>query len=166
MIKDIYLAGGCFWGVEAYLRRIKGIQKTTVGYANGKTKNPKYQEIARTGHVETVHVQYDESLISLKSLLNYFFKIIDPTLLNRQGNDRGTQYRTGIYYCTDEDKEIMDRFIAEKQKEYRKKIVTEVKKLENYFLAEDYHQDYLAKNPNGYCHIDLSEFPEEIDSHE
>jgi len=166
MIKDIYLAGGCFWGVEAYLERINGVIETTVGYANGDKENPKYQEISMTGHVETVHVKYDSSVISLKNLLNHFFKVIDPTSLNKQGNDRGTQYRTGIYYVDNTEKEIIDEFINDKQTELTREIVTEVCPLDNYYLAENYHQDYLKKNPSGYCHINLNDFPEEIVDHE
>lgn len=161
-MKEIYLAGGCFWGVQAYVDRIKGVKETLVGYANGKTENPSYQQIKKTGHVETVKVIYDEEVLPLYKLLELFFKVIDPTVENRQGHDIGTQYRTGIYYVDKSDKSIIDKFIKDKQREYQKGIVTEVMPLENFYKAEEYHQDYLKKNPSGYCHIDLNSIPEEI----
>lgn len=163
MTKEIYLAGGCFWGVQAYIDRVKGVKETIVGYANGKTANPSYHDIKRTGHVETVKVIYDNELLALDKLLELFFKVIDPTVKNRQGHDIGTQYRTGIYYTDQDDKSLIDEFIKAKQKDYKKKIVTEIKPLENFYKAEEYHQDYLEKNPSGYCHIDLSSVPEEIE---
>lgn len=157
-MREIYLAGGCFWGVEAYMEKIAGVYDVTSGYANGNTENPSYEEVIYngTGHAETVHVTYDASKVDLTTLLLYYFKVIDPTSLNKQGNDRGTQYRTGIYYTDDGDVQTIQNVIAEEQKKYDKTFVVEVMPLENYALAEDYHQDYLAKNPNGYCHIDLS----------
>ncbi|NME36804.1 bifunctional peptide-methionine (S)-S-oxide reductase MsrA/peptide-methionine (R)-S-oxide reductase MsrB [Fusobacterium sp. FSA-380-WT-3A] len=162
--KEIYLAGGCFWGVEAYFERINGVVDAQSGYANGKTENPKYEDVVYrgTGHAETVHVIYDTTKIDLATLLQYYFRIIDPTSVNKQGNDRGTQYRTGIYYTDENDREIIQKELDELQKGYKKKIVVENKKLENFYLAEDYHQDYLKKNPNGYCHIDLSKADEVI----
>jgi len=162
MKKEIYLAGGCFWGVQAYMERIKGVLETIVGYANGETENPSYYDIKKTGHVETVKVVYDNDILSLTKLLDLFFKVIDPTVTNRQGHDIGTQYRTGIYYLNSNDKDKINSFIKDKQKEYRNKIVTEVTELDNFYLAEEYHQDYLKKNPSGYCHIDLNSIPEEI----
>ncbi|MCD4711805.1 MAG: bifunctional peptide-methionine (S)-S-oxide reductase MsrA/peptide-methionine (R)-S-oxide reductase MsrB [Clostridiales bacterium] len=157
-LREIYLAGGCFWGVEAYMERIPGVYEVTSGYANGTTENPTYEEVIYddTGHAETVHVTYDSSKVDLTTLLVYYFKVIDPTSLNKQGNDRGEQYRTGIYYVDDEDLKVIQTVMAEEQKKYDKDIVVEVMPLDNYALAEDYHQDYLTKNPNGYCHIDLS----------
>lgn len=129
-----------------------------MGYANGQTKNPTYEEVCRqdTGHAETVYIKYNPHRISLPTLLDYFFRIIDPTVLNRQGHDVGNQYRTGIYYKNPADRNTIEAFIDDKQKEYSKKIVTQVLPLENFFKAEDYHQAYLDKNPNGYCHINLS----------
>jgi peptide methionine sulfoxide reductase msrA/msrB len=155
-LKEIYLAGGCFWGVEAYFARIYGVAKTTVGYANGKTQNPTYHELNKTGHAETVQVSYDPGRVSLRELIDWYFRIIDPTSVNRQGNDTGTQYRTGIYYSDPPDEEIICMAVAKEQQKYKALIATEVKPLENYCMAEDYHQDYLDKNPNGYCHVDFS----------
>lgn len=157
-MKEIYLAGGCFWGVEEYFSRIEGVVDTDVGYANGKTENPTYKQVCTgtTGYTETTHIKYDESKISLKELLDRFFRIIDPTLLNRQGGDIGNQYRTGIFYTDSEDIGIIQEVIIEKQKDYPRKIVTEVMSIEKYVSAEEYHQDYLKKNPGGYCHVDMS----------
>lgn len=156
MKKEIWLAGGCFWGVEEYFSRIEGVVETSVGYANGETESPSYRDIPRTGHAETVHVIYDAEKTSLEEILKRYFTIIDPTILNRQGPDEGTQYRTGIYYSEEKDRNIIERVITVEQKKYKAPIVTEVKKLEHYFPAEEYHQDYLKKNPGGYCHIDFS----------
>lgn len=157
-MKEIYLAGGCFWGVEEYFSRIEGVIDTDVGYANGKTENPTYKQVCTgiTGHAETAYIKYDETKISLEELLDRFFRIIDPTLLNRQGGDIGNQYRTGIYYSDAEDITTIQELIENKQKDYTKKIVTEVLPIEKYFSAEEYHQDYLKKNPGGYCHVDMS----------
>jgi peptide methionine sulfoxide reductase msrA/msrB len=159
--KEIWLAGGCFWGVEEYFSRINGVIETSVGYANGKTDNPTYYDISHTGHAETVLVVYDTERINLETVLTYYFKIIDPTILNRQGPDIGTQYRTGIYYTDELDKEIIEKVVSDEQKKYDKPIVTEVVKLEHYYPAEEYHQDYLKKNPGGYCHVDMSILDEE-----
>lgn len=155
---EIWLAGGCFWGTEAFLKNVPGVIHTEVGYANGKTENPTYEEVCRnnTGHAETVYVKYNPFRISLETLLGYFFRIIDPTLLNRQGHDIGTQYRTGIYYKNPLDKKVIDQYISIKQSEYPKKILTEVLPIDNFYKAEEYHQNYLEKNPKGYCHIDFS----------
>lgn len=155
---EIWLAGGCFWGVEAFLSKLPGVIYTEVGYANGKTENPTYEDVCRkgTGHAETVYVRYDTGKISLDKLLGYFFRIIDPTALNKQGNDIGTQYRSGIYYKNEEDKSVIVDFIAKIQPSFKKQIITEVLPLENFYKGEEYHQDYLEKNPHGYCHIDLS----------
>ena len=155
--REIWLAGGCFWGLEAYLRKLNGVVHTNVGYANGNTQNPTYEQVCygNTGHAEAVYVQYDPKVINLPLLLTYFFKVVDPTSLNRQGNDQGYQYRSGVYYKDFADKAAIERVIASEQKKYPTKIVTEVAPLSNYFIAEPYHQQYLEKNPNGYCHIDL-----------
>ncbi len=157
-LKEVYLAGGCFWGAEAYLERILGVYSTEVGYANGKTENPTYEEVCKkdTGHAETVFVVYDTTKITLGRLIDEFFKIIDPTSFNKQGGDEGSQYRTGIYYLADEDCEVAKNKIEEHQPNFDKPILVEVKKLENYYSAEEYHQKYLEKNPTGYCHVDLS----------
>lgn len=157
-MKKIVLAGGCFWGVQEYYSRIKGILKTEVGYANGRTENPTYEDVCNknTGFAEVCYVEYDENVISLKEVLDKFWQVVNPTTLNRQGNDIGSQYRSGIYYFNEEDIAVIKESIEKIQKNYEKKIVTEVKPLENYYKAEEYHQDYLKKNPNGYCHIQLN----------
>ena len=162
-IKDIYLAGGCFWGVEEYFARIDGVIDSVSGYANGSFDNPSYENVCNnSGHAETVHITYDSTKVSLDTLLKYYFRIIDPTSVNKQGNDRGVQYRTGIYYQNDEDKQIALNAIKEEQKKYSKPIVIEVEKLKRFDKAEEYHQDYLKKNPNGYCHINLNKASEAI----
>lgn len=155
---EIWLAGGCFWGVQAFMAKIPGVISTEVGYVNGNTENPTYYDVCHkdTGHAEAVYIKYRPSKIDLAKLLTYFFKIINPTSLNRQGNDVGKQYRTGIYFNKIADKRIIDEFIKSQQANFDKKIVTEVLPLKNYFKAEEYHQDYLDKNPYGYCHIDMS----------
>ncbi len=157
-MKEIILAGGCFWGVEEYMSRINGVVETRVGYANGITHNPSYQDVCKgnTGHAEACIVNFDENIISLDELLNKFWKIIDPTSLNKQGGDIGHQYRTGIYYIDDRDLPIIEKSLEEEQKKYNKKIVTEVEPLSCFYDAEEYHQKYLKKNPGGYCHIDLN----------
>jgi len=157
-MKKIVVAGGCFWGVEAYYKLVKGIVSTRVGYANGQTTEPSYQQVCTedTGHAEVCEIVYDETIIDIRGILKYFFRIIDPTLLNRQGNDRGTQYRTGIYYTTDTDAPVISDYIDEISPKYSSPIVTEVLPLTYFYEAEEYHQDYLTKNPGGYCHIDIS----------
>ena len=154
-LADIWLAGGCFWGVQAYMARVLGVAATSVGYANGRTENPSYEDVCtrNTGHAETVHVRYDPDRISLEDLLGAFFQIIDPTSVNRQGNDRGSQYRTGIYYVDDGQLPAIRSVIAREQAKTSRPIVTEVEPLRRYDLAEEYHQDYLEKNPGGYCHV-------------
>ncbi|QHJ72087.1 peptide-methionine (R)-S-oxide reductase [Planococcus halotolerans] len=156
-LEDIWFAGGCFWGVEAYMARVYGVYDVTSGYANGTTENPTYQEVLyeNTGHAETVHVRYDPERIDLESLVSQFFMIIDPTLLNQQGNDKGTQYRTAVYYENEEDRAVIDKIASAEAERYDKPIVTEIEPLEHYYLAEEYHQDYLEKNPDGYCHIEF-----------
>lgn len=146
------------------MERIHGIEEVVSGYANGNTINPSYEDVIYrgTGHAETVRVKYDSNEISLETLLKYYFKIIDPTSVNKQGNDRGTQYRTGVYYVDERDREIVEKEITAQQKNYTKKIVVELQPLKGFYLAEEYHQDYLKKNPNGYCHIDLSKANEII----
>jgi len=159
--KEIYLAGGCFWGIQAYIDRIVGVEYTNVGYANGKSEETDYYSIKETGHAETAYVVYNPEKITLEELLGYFYGIIDSTSLNKQGNDQGSQYRSGIYYVNEEDKKIIKAATANEQAKFSEKIVTEIQPLENYILAEDYHQDYLEKNPDGYCHINLSNIPRE-----
>ena len=137
---------------------MNGVYDVTVGYANGNTESPSYEQVCtgKTGFAETVHVVYDPEKVELRTLLSHFFKIIDPIAKDRQGNDIGSQYRSGIYYKDQKDRAVIDEVIASIQKKYDKKIATEVLPLKNYYLAEEYHQDYLVKNPNGYCHIDFS----------
>lgn len=155
--KTIYLAGGCFWGLEAYMERVDGVLDAVSGYANGKLDNPSYQQvIAGSGHAETVKVTYDADAISLDTLLKYYFRVIDPTSLNKQGNDRGVQYRTGVYYTDADDKAVITKALDKLQDKFEQKVVVENQNLDNFFVAEEYHQDYLSKNPNGYCHIDIS----------
>ena len=158
--EEIYLAGGCFWGVEHFFSLVKGVVATQVGYANGHTEKPSYEQVCSnsTGHTETVHVIYDTTTISLKKLLSLFFEIIDPTSLNKQGHDIGTQYRTGIYYTNDDDLPIIKSLISELSSHYDKLIVVEVCELKTFYFAEDYHQKYLTKNPDGYCHINPALF--------
>lgn len=153
--KEIYLAGGCFWGLEKFIGEIPGVIKTDVGYANGKTENPTYEAVCKknTGHAETVRVEFDESLISLSRMLSLYYKVINPTSLNRQGNDIGSQYRTGIYYVNQEDEPVIKDSLKLLQKEYDKPLAIELAPLRNYYIAEEYHQNYLDKNPGGYCHI-------------
>ena len=163
MKKQIYLAGGCFWGTEAYFSKLKGVARTECGYANGNTANPTYEEVCRsnTGYAETVLVEYDSSAISTEKILAEFFKTIDPTTKNRQGNDFGTQYRSGIYYIDETDVPTIQSYVLKKQEDYAKPIVTEILPLQSFYPAEEYHQDYLGKNPGGYCHVDLSLISEE-----
>lgn len=158
-MKSIVLAGGCFWGVQAYFQRLDGVEMTKSGYANGTTLHPTYEEvcIGNTNHTEAVMIQYNEDKIHLENILDKFWAIIDPTLSNRQGNDIGTQYRTGIYYLDEEDLELILDSRNQLQSTLSKPIVTEIKPLEKFFEAEEYHQDYLKKNPNGYCHINLNQ---------
>ncbi|MCA0384993.1 MAG: peptide-methionine (S)-S-oxide reductase MsrA [Firmicutes bacterium] len=156
-MKIIVLGGGCFWGMEAYFKRLHGILKTEVGYANGQTLEPTYKEVCTntTGHAEVLYLEYDPSLITLETILTHLWKVIDPTLLNRQGGDIGSQYRTGIYYLDEADVPVIHASRDNEQLKYEKPIVTEVEPLKYYYPAEEYHQDYLTKNPGGYCHIKL-----------
>lgn len=157
-MKEIYLAGGCFWGVDAYMGRIDGVVETSVGYANGVKENPTYEEVCTgvTRHVETTYLKYDENIVTLEEILNKFWNIIDPTALNRQGGDIGNQYRTGIYYVDEGDLDLINKSLEEEKEKYDKPIVTEIMPIKVYYKAEEYHQDYLKKNPGGYCHIDLN----------
>lgn len=155
MLKTIYIAGGCFWGVQEYYSRLLGVISTKSGYANGKKENPTYQEV-RSGiyqHAETVEIIYDNNLISLETLLEHYLRFVDPYSVNKQGEDEGIQYRTGVYYVDEEDKDIIKRFF---DSHLNKPYQIEIAKLDNFYLAEEYHQDYLKKNPTGYCHINLS----------
>ncbi len=159
-LKEIYLAGGCFWGTEHYFKQIDGVVDTEVGYANGITENPTYKDVCtdKTGFAETVHVTYNPDKVSLKFLLEMYFKAIDPTSINRQGHDTGTQYRTGVYYTDSFDEATISKVFDEEQKHIKGKVVVENLPLKNFYKAEDYHQDYLDKNPDGYCHLPQSLF--------
>lgn len=151
---EIYLAGGCFWGTDFFIRNVAGIISTEVGYANGATKNPTYREVCNdSGHVEAVHVIYNPEKISLPQLLTEYYRSINPTLINRQGNDRGIQYRTGIYFSEPTDAPIIEQSLKELQKNFSKPVVVEHEPIKNFYRAEEEHQDYLIKNPNGYCHV-------------
>lgn len=154
-MSEIYLAGGCFWGMEKYIASIRGVLATRVGYANGTTEQPTYEEVCRhnTGHAEAVHIAYDAAVVPLTFLLELFFDAIDPVSVNRQGGDVGTQYRTGIYYTDETDRPIIGHSIVRLQTRYREPIAIEVMPLQNFYPAEEYHQKYLDKNPGGYCHI-------------
>lgn len=159
--KEIYLAGGCFWGMQAYFERIGGVIFTSVGYANGIGRETSYQEIGKTGHAETLYLVYDPDKITLETLLTYFFDVIDPTSVNRQGNDIGLQYRTGIYYMDEADAEVIEKVANQVEQRIEKPIATERAPLKNFVRGEEYHQDYLKKNPGGYCHIPLTHIPNE-----
>ncbi|HAX02102.1 MAG: peptide-methionine (S)-S-oxide reductase [Tenericutes bacterium GWC2_34_14] len=157
-MKKITLAGGCFWGVEGYFDQLKGVLDTTVGYIDGNKKNPTYKEVCSGAatHAEAMEVFYDENVIKLDMVLEHFFRIIDPFSRNRQGHDIGRQYRTGIYYDVEEDKEKVLSFMQNMFGPDLKRVQTEVKQNLDFEAAETYHQDYLKKNPGGYCHVDLN----------
>jgi peptide methionine sulfoxide reductase msrA/msrB len=156
MIKEIYFAAGCFWGAQHYLKQIRGVTATMTGFANGKdTASVTYEEVYtdRTGYAETVRVVFDPEVLPLKKLVELYFLCIEPTSLNRQGEDEGTRYRTGIYYIDPDDRyTIMDVF-REVQHGYSSPLTVEVEPLETFEPADAYHQDYLDKHPDGYCHL-------------
>lgn len=154
-MKTIYFAGGCFWGVEKYFSMAKGVIETKVGYANGKLNNPSYEDLksGRDNASETVEIKYDENIVSLNKLLELLLRVIDPYSVNKQGEDEGVQYRTGVYFVNKEDEKLIkDYFSKRLNNDYK----VEVLPLQKFFLAEEYHQDYLNKNPNGYCHINMA----------
>ena len=158
--REIHLAAGCFWGAEKYLQLIHGVVFTEVGFANGNTADPTYEEVYtdRTGYAETVRLRYDPTRVSLRFLLEMYFKAIDPTSLNQQGDDCGTRYRTGIYYSRVSDREVIDQVVADEAKKYDQPLCVEVEPLRNFHAADEYHQHYLDKNPTGYCHLPLALF--------
>ena len=162
-MKTIILAGGCFWGIEAYFKRVKGVKSTLVGYAGGFIANPTYAQVCsgNTGHAEVCKITYDDTILSLNKILEHFFKIIDPTSLNKQGNDVGSQYRTMLFYNSIDEKETMLKFIKKIQANYSKPILVQISPFINFYTAETYHQEYLEKNPGGYCHINLNIIKEE-----
>ena len=154
-VKEIYFAGGCFWGTEHYIRQFDGVLDTVVGYANGHIENPSYEHVYTdsTGHAECVKVTYDSEMISLSSLCRMFFRSIDPLLVNRQGEDKGKRYRTGIYWSDNEDRATVEAIYAEVQERFDSPLAVEKSELKSFYSAEEYHQDYLVRNPEGYCHI-------------
>jgi methionine-S-sulfoxide reductase len=156
-MKKIVLAGGCFWGVEAYFAQLKGIIDTSVGYVDGNMKNPSYEDVCHgvASHAEACMVTYDPSLISLEQVLDQFFRIINPFSINKQGHDVGRQYRSGVYFIDQVDEEKVVEFMKHYFKNDYSKVQTKVKPCLDYDLAEMYHQDYLKKNPGGYCHVNL-----------
>ena len=158
--KKIYLAGGCFWGTEHFFKQIQGVVSTEVGYANGITENPTYEEVCTdtTRFAETVRIEYDPEVVGLRFLLEMYFKAIDPLSVNRQGHDEGTQYRTGIYYTDRQDVALIDEVYGEEQARYGEPLAVEKLPLVSFYPAELYHQDYLVKNPDGYCHLPLALF--------
>lgn len=153
-METIYLAGGCFWGTQKFFDQFDGVVRTEVGYANGPDTAPSYEDVCRSsGHAETVFIEYDESRIGLKDLLRYYFMVIDPVSVNRQGHDIGIQYRTGIYYTDPAMLPAIKEVCAEVEKSVGQPLAVEVEPLRNFYSAEEYHQKYLDKNPGGYCHI-------------
>ena len=154
-MKTIYLAGGCFWGVERYMSRMPGVTGTEVGYANGSTENPTYEEVRYqpTGHAETCKVTYDETKLSLTEMLTKFFEVVDPLSVNKQGEDEGISYRSGVFYTEEKDLPEIQAFFRKLEEKLGKKTAVQVEPLKNYYKAEEYHQKYLEKNPGGYCHI-------------
>lgn len=154
-MKEIYFAGGCFWGTEHYFKQVRGVVRTEVGFANGNLKDPSYKQVktGTTGFAETVHIAYDPEQVSLALLLELFFKAIDPLSMNKQGEDEGTQYRTGVYFVDTEDLAAIRNAFEKEQSKYPEPLAVELLPLQNFYTAEEYHQDYLDKNPGGYCHI-------------
>lgn len=159
-MRTIYLAGGCYWGVEKYVSNIIGVMHTEVGFANGHIDSPAYVQVKKgdTGHAETVRVIYDAQVLPLEKLLRLFFRIIDPTSFEKQGEDVGNQYRTGIYWVDAADEAVVLTELAVLQERYAEPLVVEACGLDCFYPAEEYHQKYLEKNPGGYCHIPDSFF--------
>lgn len=159
-IDTIYFAGGCFWGTEHFFKQVNGVISTEVGFANGRTDNPTYKEVVRknTGYAETVKVTYDKKKLDLNLLLDLYFLSVDPTSVNKQGNDVGDQYRTGIYYTSDQQLPLITERIEKEAVKHTRPIAVEVTPIRKYYKAEDYHQDYLDKTPGGYCHINPALF--------
>ena len=163
-MKTIYLAAGCFWGSQAFFDQMKGVVKTSVGYANGNKANPKYEELkqGKANHAETVKIEYDEKIIPLEKILDYFLFIIDPYSVNHQGEDYGIQYRTGVFFEDGAVEEEIRSYFQKREEELNQgKFAILIEPLKNFYLAEEYHQDYLKKNPHGYCHVDLNRIEKE-----
>ena len=159
MKHTIYVAGGCYWGVQKYLDQLPGILETEVGFANGHVEAPSYALVCdgETGHTETVRVVFDDSVMKLPVLLHLFYKIIDPTTVNRQGHDVGYQYRTGIFYADAEDLPVVQQSVSNLQKQYEEPLALAVEPCRNFYPAEEFHQKYLDKLPNGYCHVPIAQ---------
>lgn len=158
MRKKVVLAGGCFWGMEDLIRKVPGVLNTTVGYCGGDTKDPTYNDVKTglTNHAESIEVEYDTDVLTYEDLLRFFFKIHDPTTKNQQGNDKGTQYRSAIFVNDESEKHAAKEIIneVELQGRWQRPIVTRIEDLVQFYPAEEYHQDYLKKNPGGYtCHF-------------
>ena len=154
-MKTIFLAAGCFWGAQHYLKQIRGVVETETGFANGDTENPTYKEVYtdKTGYAEAERVVFDPEVLPLRKLLNLYFDCIEPTSVNRQGEDEGTRYRTGIYYIEPEDYLTIKEVFDEVQRGYSAPLAVEVEPIRNFFPADESHQDYLDKHPDGYCHL-------------
>lgn len=151
---EIYLAGGCFWGLQKFIDQFEGVMETEVGYANGPETSPSYEDVCRSsGHAETVRVEFDEEKLPLEKLLDFYFMVIDPVSVNRQGHDTGIQYRTGIYYTDPEQLDVIRKVYDEQEAKAGQPLAVELEPLKYFFSAEEYHQKYLEKNPGGYCHI-------------
>ena len=156
MEKEIWFAAGCFWGAQKFFKLIDGVVRTEVGFVNGRTENPTYEQVYQddTGYAECVHIVYAPSRVSLQRLAELFFKIIDPLSLNRQGEDEGTRYRTGAYYNNEEDRAVLEVvFAAVAAGLGVHELPVELQPLDRFYTADEYHQDYLDKNPGGYCHL-------------
>lgn len=160
MTKEIHLAGGCFWGAERYLQLIPGVTFTQTGFANGNTPDPTYQQVYTdtTGYAETVLVRYDPDTVSLKFLLEMYFKAIDPLSVNKQGHDEGTRYRTGIYWSDPADEAVVREVAGAVAASLGQPLAVELEPLRNYYPADEYHQNYLVKHPDGYCHLPFALF--------
>ena len=154
-MKTIFLAAGCFWGAQHYLKQIRGVVETETGFANGDTERPTYEEVYtdRTGYAEAVRVVFDPEVLPLKRLVQLYFDCIEPTSVNQQGEDRGTRYRTGVYYIEPEDRLTIQEVYDDVQRGYSAPLAVEVEPIRNFFPADESHQDYLDKHPDGYCHL-------------
>ncbi|MBP5677916.1 MAG: peptide-methionine (S)-S-oxide reductase MsrA [Bacteroidales bacterium] len=160
MTKTIFLAAGCFWGAQHYLKQIRGVMETETGFANGNTDNPSYEQVYTdtTGYAEAVRVVFDPEVLPLRKLVELYFDCIEPTSVNRQGEDCGTRYRTGIYFIEPDDYAVIKEVYDEVQRNYINDLAVEVQPIERFFPADESHQDYLDKHPDGYCHLPQSLF--------
>lgn len=158
--REIWFAAGCFWGAQKFFKMVDGVTFTEVGFANGNTENPSYKEVYTdtTGHAECVHIRYNPNIVTLNELAELYFKIIDPLSLNKQGEDEGTRYRTGVYYSDNQDFETLQVVFKKQESALGSKLMVELLPLQCFYTAEEYHQDYLDKNPNGYCHLSQEVF--------